>query len=100
MTGKHECQARVRRGLGAVQAWLIAKLPGSAVVPFPDPELPESLYVVHVGVGSNLPRIVKFRESFLADNHAAMPKALAAAGLLRRLNDTTGPIVIPAGTTY
>jgi hypothetical protein len=96
--GDEEYQDHVRRGLEAVQAWLIGKLPGSEVVPFSDPELPERLYVVHVGVGSNLPRVVKFREAFLADNHAAMPAALAAAGILRRLSDTAGPIVIPAGS--
>jgi hypothetical protein len=44
-------------------------------------------------------RLVKFREAFLADNHAAMPNALEAAGLPKRLNDTTGPIVIAAGST-
>jgi len=50
------------------------------VVTFPDPELPTLLYVVHVGVGSKLARIVRFREAFLADNYAAMPNALEAAG--------------------
>jgi hypothetical protein len=85
--------------LEAVQAWLIAHLPGAEVVPFPDPELPDLLYVVHVGVGSKLPRIVKFRESFLADNHAAMPAALEGADLLRRLSDTAGPIVLPPSLT-
>jgi hypothetical protein len=98
MTSGDDYQAQVQRGLEAARVWLAAELPGSEITTFLDPELPSLLYVVHVGIGSKLPRIVKFRESFLADNHAAMSDALEEAGLLRRLDDTAGPIVIPADT--
>ena len=88
---------QVRRGLEAIRAWLIANLPGSEVVVFPEPELPGLLYVVHVGIGSKQPRVVTFGEAFLADNHATMAMALEEAGLLGRLAATAGPIVIQAG---
>jgi len=91
-TTDSEYHRQVRQGLQEAGRWLREN--GYELKPFSDPELPELLYVAHILVGSK-PRIVKFRESFLADHRNDMPTALEAAELLRRLPDASGPIVIP-----
>ena len=96
MAGAH--QEEVEKGLTAAARWLEEQSRAPVRV-FREPELiprpPEVVYVVHVLVGTK-PRTIKFREHFLADCRNRMADALEASGLMSRLADAAGPIVIPA----